>query len=99
MKSSIKAMGQVNESPIDERYRLLLLKDISRTSKKFQLLVGSVNGSSVVPSVLLWVAQNPRGMNAKEHCSGMPSRTPGSSSASVRAVLNAQMVERPLRSS
>lgn len=62
------------------------------------LLVGAVNGSSVVPSVLLWVAQKQRGMNAKAHCSGMPYRTPGSSSASVRAVLSAQVVERPWRS-
>jgi hypothetical protein len=38
-------------------------------------------------------------MNAKEHCSGITYRTLGSSSVLVKAVLNALVVERPLRSS
>jgi hypothetical protein len=56
---------------------------------KFQLLVGLASGSSVVLSALLLVAQKQRGMNAKEYCSGMNYRTPGSSTVRRKEVLSA----------
>jgi hypothetical protein len=57
------------------------------------------SGSSVAPSVRLWVARNQEGMNAKEHCSGITYRTLGSSSVPRRVVLSALVVERRLRGS
>jgi hypothetical protein len=56
---------------------------------------GSSSGCSFVPSVDLWLVQKQRGMKAKGFCSGMTSRTLGSSSVLVKAVLSALVVERP----
>ena len=40
MKSCIKALGQVNESPIDERYRLLLLNQYLKNVKGIPIACG-----------------------------------------------------------
>jgi len=100
MMTSTSSRGQVKESPIDERYRLLLLNQYLKNLKEVPVTVGSSKWVFCCPFCSsLGRTEAKRGMNAKEHCSGMPYRTPGSSSASVRAVLNALVVERPWRSS
>ena len=52
------------------------------------MAVGS-NGSSVVPSVLLWGVQRVGKENARVHCSGMLNSIPGSSPVPAEDLLSA----------
>jgi len=53
------------------------------------LLLEDPSGSSFAPSVDHWDAQTARRSTARQHCSGMPPSTPGSSTAPRRDVWSA----------